>query len=250
MTGAAAIAATVKGCSSLREAVDAAVPWFQGRVCLFLVDNLWPTKNCRTGFLRDLRQLLRESPASRMAISTRSTTIARCAGAVVKFGARDPLGSVSEEIFMAHATRGVSVEALACERSELSSSAQKILRICAGLPIALAVTGSAVAFLASTRFDFETACDEYARRLEKKRGNVGDKNTTEGMSLDAGILLSLEFLQDELSKRKLKTDLSISDLYTSLCVLENQACVPVSVLGRMWQLDEGAAWMSSTSSWK
>ncbi len=38
----------------------AAVPWFRGRVCLFLVDDLWPTKNCRTGFLSDLRQLLRE----------------------------------------------------------------------------------------------------------------------------------------------------------------------------------------------
>ncbi len=50
--------------------------------------------------LADLRQLLRESRTSRMAISTRSTTIARCAGAVVKFGARDALGSVSEQMFM------------------------------------------------------------------------------------------------------------------------------------------------------
>ncbi len=49
----------------------------------------------------------------------------------------------------------------------------------------------------------------------------------EGSSLNASILLSLEFLQDELLRRKVKTDRSISDLYTSLCVLEHQAWVPI-----------------------
>ncbi len=39
----------------------------------------------------------------------------------------------------------------------------------------------------------------------------------------------------------MKTDRSISDLYTSLCVLEHQAWVPVSVLRRLWELDEDAA---------
>ncbi len=63
----------------------------------------------------------------------------------------------------------------------------------------------------------------------------------EGASLNASILLSLEFLQDEFVTRKLKTDRSISDLYTSLCILEHQAWVPVSVLRRLWQLDEDEA---------
>ncbi len=96
--------------------------------------------------MADLRQLLRESRTSRMAISTRSTTIARCAGAVVNFGARDALGSVSEQMFMAHATRGVCAETFGNQSAEVRNSVQKILWICAGLPIALAVTGSAVAF--------------------------------------------------------------------------------------------------------
>ncbi len=93
---------------TLREAVDAAVLWFQGRVCLFLVDDLWPTKTYKTCFLLDLRQLLRDSPASPMAISTRSIDIAECAGAVVQFGAREPFSTVSLNIFMAHVTRGAS----------------------------------------------------------------------------------------------------------------------------------------------
>ncbi len=193
VTGAATIVATVKGSITLREAVDAAVPWFQGRVCLFLVDDLWPTKTCRTGFLSDLRQLLRDCPASRMAISTRSTTIAKCARAAVKFQARDPFGSASVNIFIAYVTRGASGEIIGSQAQGLRNSVQKILGICAGLPIALAVTGCAVAFLSSAYGDFDTACDTYATRLEKKRNHLGDEDSVEGRSLNASIMLSLEF---------------------------------------------------------
>ncbi len=59
------------------------------------------------------------------------------------------------------------------------------------------VTGSAVALLSDILSDFETACDAYATRLEKKRGSLGDEDTSDGASLNAGILLSLECLQDE-----------------------------------------------------
>ncbi len=62
-----------------------------------------------------------------------------------------------------------------------------------------------------------------------------------GTSLNTSIVLSLEFLEDELLRRKVKTERSVCDLYTSLCVLEHQAWVPVSVLRRLWQLDEDEA---------
>ncbi len=92
--------------------------------------------------------------------------------AVVKFGVRGPLGSVSEKLFMAHATHGASAKTFASQSPELRNSVHKILCISAGLPIAPAVMGSAVAFLSSTLGDFGTACDEYATHLEKKRGNL------------------------------------------------------------------------------
>ncbi len=160
--------------------MDHAAPWFEGKVCLFLVDDIWPVVDCKTGFLTDLRQLLRESPESRMAISTRSTTIGQCAGAVVMFEARDPLGIVSEEMFMAHATSGICRASVVKGTSNARSSILKILRICAGLPIALAVTGCAVAYLSRAHGDFESACESYATRLEKKTSSVGDEETMEG----------------------------------------------------------------------
>ncbi len=76
LTGATKSVAPVETSTSLREAVDYAFRWFQNKKCLFLVDDLWPTKACPTGYLSELQQLLRESPESRMAVSTRSVSIA------------------------------------------------------------------------------------------------------------------------------------------------------------------------------
>ncbi len=136
-------------------------------------------------------------------------------------------------------------ETFASESPGLRNSVQKSLYICAGLPIALAVTGSAVALRSGTLGNFETAYDAYATRLKKKRGNRGDEDTTDGTSLNAGILLSLECLQDELSKRKVKTDHFIFDLYTSLCVLESQAWILYLFWGGFGNLTEMQLWMLS-----
>ncbi len=179
-----------------------------------------------------------------MAISTRSTAIAQCAGSVVKFEARDPLGTVSKRKFMAHATRGLSGEISTTQGTENGSSISTIVSMCGGLPIALAVTGCAVAYLANLYCYFQKACGEYSEKLEDKLVWIGQGNAMEGTSLDGGIFLSLEFLEAELFHWKKTSPFniaySISDLYTSLCVLQHQAWVPVSVLGRLWQMDEDA----------
>ncbi len=61
-TGATASIAAEECSDSLRDVVDDAVAWFNGKSCLFLVDDLWPTESCVTGYLNELRQLLRGSP--------------------------------------------------------------------------------------------------------------------------------------------------------------------------------------------
>ncbi len=103
ITGATSLGESVRSSSSLQEAVDYAASWFEVKVCLFLIDDVWPTKTCKIGFLADLRQLLRRSPKSRMAITTRSVAVAEFAGSVVSFGPRDTFGPVSQNYF--HVTR-------------------------------------------------------------------------------------------------------------------------------------------------
>ncbi len=80
MTGGKSIAAVVGSSTSLLGSVNYAAQWFENRVRLFVDDDIWPVLNCRTGFYTDLRELLRESPHRRMAVSTHSRAIAQCAG--------------------------------------------------------------------------------------------------------------------------------------------------------------------------
>lgn len=130
------------------------------------------------------------SSQSRMAISTRSTLIAHSARRRIESGARDPLGAVSENIFMMHTTRDGTWKAPQEPDGKRRRSVSTILRICAGLPLALAVTGCAVAFLAEKFGDDESACDDYASRLEKLRRELGEEQAEGSTSLNAAICLS------------------------------------------------------------
>ncbi len=84
------------------------------------------------------------------------------------FGARDPVGGVSVAIFMTHA-------GMTCAESEadVSESMGKILRWCGGLPIALSVTGCAVAYLMRTGWRFQLACDSYVKDFEEEKNGSG-----------------------------------------------------------------------------
>ncbi len=245
LCGASETAAKVENSTSLKEAVAFAFTWFQEKECLLLIDDKWPTEECPTGFLTDLRQLLRESPRSRMAISTRSVEIAYGAGLVVDFGAREPLGAVSVNIFMKYAQKSIPLGSAPATGDALLPSVTKILQWCAGLPIALSVSGSAVALLVRNVGSLEMACEIYANDFEERAMNLSDKRDRDGSRLSDGILLSLKYLQVEFSNWKeresVEIDRTIRELYTSLCVLMKQLWVPISVLGAMWNLDEKSA---------
>ncbi len=235
LTGATTTAEKAKSATSIADAVDFAVTWFKGKVCLYLVDDLWPAENLPWGYFHDLCQLVRGCERSRMAISTRSLSIAKKAGCPVKFDIREPQGRASIDIFMAHACGDSTGPSSFAGVDGLRSSLSKILGICGGLPIALSVIGHSVCKGVVHYGTFERACDAYAAKLEKRRELVGEKEAEGGTSLNAGIELSLESIEPEFSQcvaeYSLETDHTVSDLYISLCVLPEQMWIPVSFFG-------------------
>lgn len=102
-TGATFSAAEVDSVPSLEASVSHASAWFRGKRILFLVDDVWPTRNRPEGYLSDLKLLLQGSPYSRMAISSRSRLIASSIGSHVDFDAREPHGFIAVSMFMSHA---------------------------------------------------------------------------------------------------------------------------------------------------
>ncbi len=226
---------------SVREAVDCAVEWFEGKMCLFLVDDVWPTAGSKTGFFSDLRQLVRCSTQSRMAISTRSTDIALEAGSVVNFGVRDPTGPVSERMFMRYASLTAHSNSPLERSGSPWRSVSRVLSQCGGLPIAISVAGCAVR-LKRLHSSLETACNVYADELQNKRASLGHTEISGGTSFNTRIQLSLDYLdaafKDWKAQYAPEAKQNISDIYISLCVLKKQTWVPVSVLSRFWKLNK------------
>ena len=225
---------------SLRELIEEAAMWFSGKRCLFLVDDVWPTGNRETGYLQEVQEILRESPDSRMAVSTRSVEIARAAGLIVPFDAREPTESMSKTLFMHYVTVCVPSVSYTEVEAEVESSVGKILLLCGGLPIALAVAGCGVASLAHVHGNFKSACILYAKQLEDKVIDLGEEKIGGCGSLNAGIAPSLECMEANWEDAA-ETGHSAMELYTSLCVLEKQGWIPVSVLCRMWKVYKGMA---------
>lgn len=230
LTGAISRADAVESASSLAIAVSIAADWFNGQRILFLVDDIWPTSSRLQGFLPDLLKLLQGSPESRMALSTRSRTIAVETGSYVDFAARDPQGSVALGIFLSHA----GVPGTQCTDCR-SDTVRGILDRCGGLPMALAVTGGAVALRIGLGLEFEIACQMYLKLLVEEL-NLG------ASLLDSAISLSLSSLEEEAeADGKGRHRYTFREMYTSLCVLRHQQFAPVPVLSRMWDTTESSA---------
>lgn len=231
VTGAIQSAKEVQSAKTLADAVSNAAIWFVGKRILFLIDDIWPSPSRPEGYLPELEGLLQGCPESRFAISTRSLQVATKGGSYVDFGARDPCGTISFAIFMAHASPRVQAGDSHLE------AARGILESCAGLPIALSVAGAAVSRKVLAGLRFEYACQAYFKKVcEHRVLNPGAK------FLDTAIRISLTTLEEEHQSSEDGTcSLSVDELYESLCILDNQQFAPVPVLARMWGISEQKA---------
>lgn len=56
----------------VKNAVNGAALWFQGKCNLFLIDDIWRTSSCYQGYLQLLRRILTGSTLSRVIVTTRN----------------------------------------------------------------------------------------------------------------------------------------------------------------------------------
>lgn len=226
LTGGRSKAFEVKSASSLSDAVACAATWFLGKRLLLLVDDLWPTPGRPQGYFPELAGLLRSSPDSRIALSTRSVDVAIENGFHVDFLPRDRQGRVAVAIFLKHARPNTMFG---------EKHVRRILSLCAGFPIVIAMAGATVALQVNTGLPFGTACETYY-------GLLSDAMLCGVPLLDAVVSLSLDALEHCASQNwNLNTAFTFRQLYCSLRVLQSQQRTQVSALGRMWMVNEATA---------
>ena len=124
----------------LESAVATTSSWFAGKRVLFVCDDLWQTTSSRSGYFKELRDLVSCCPESHMLISTRNDKIGPQGSAKVVFEPRPTTGGAARGIFLKSA--GLNDEAVSSSGAD--DLVIEILELCRGVPLTLSIAGAQV----------------------------------------------------------------------------------------------------------
>lgn len=227
----------IMNAGSVKQAVDLSTKWFEKKRVLFLLDDIWPTEDNSIGYFEELRRLV--SDVGRIAITTRNKDIAHAAGHPVHFGARDPQGVESRNILFKYAHIQDNTE----EIKTVEIGIRTVLDQCAGLPLALGITGKALWHLTSEgSMSLNNALEFYVSKLGKANADLVLESLGSYPNLQTSVLTSLN-MADDLGKsvnmvRRFRRQISVRDMYMRLSVVRKQAEVPASMLGKLWNMSQ------------
>ena len=236
-SGGKELAKEIRRASSLREVVCQTAGWLEDRAVLLVCDDLWATEHHQLGFVRELKQMLRLAPKSGLLISSRVRMILLAASSSpVSFDCAEPQGSKAREI-LGRAAFGDDWRQITSNwNAELEYV--EILKVCAGLPLALGIAGSCVKSDYEDSKDASFSVKNYWRRLDR-----GGLNQLQGVNFEYHVdglkhvvEASLQLCEKWGFSGGRNTDMR--RLFRSLCVLEKQQLIPVSTLEQYWGLDE------------
>lgn len=236
-SGGKILAAELRGEGRLDHVIRKVRGWFAGHTCLFVFDDLWRSKDIGEDILVEMSVLVShggdDRRASALLYSTRDKSLSE-QGSTVPFEARDPFGEIAKKILLNSAGADpAEINNLSC-----TDAIFRILEKCGGLPVILNLCGTTARQIRASLpgneyeawkilWDNLTANDLVTQRPD----NYG--------SLDAALLVALKFLDDHSSEAKgMPCPLSFREMHRALCLLAEQDWVPLSVLKRLWKLQD------------
>lgn len=223
-------------------AANRSAEWFTSRRALFIIDDIWPSSRSSVGHVDVLRVLA--TPTNAVLYTTRHRNIANMLAAHTAAVKRieikpelDVCGPRASRMLFSHA----DAPPLALSLSQLNDF-HTVLRCCNGIPLALAVAGSAIEFARSRQGADTVWTDglrEYARRQREFGCTVAEDDFRErpAYNFKATITTCLDSADEwalELCRRHGDATFSVSELFQRLCVLPRRSSTPESVLHRLW----------------
>ena len=139
-SGGEKLANEIDDSGPLESAVATTSSWFAGKKVLFVCDDLWQTTSSRSGYFKELRDLVSCCPESHMLISTRNDKIGPQGSAKVVFEPRPTTGGAARGIFLESA--GLNDEAVSSSGTD--DLVIEILELCRGVPLTLSIAGAQV----------------------------------------------------------------------------------------------------------
>ncbi|CDF33339.1 WD40-repeat containing protein [Chondrus crispus] len=215
--------------------------WFCSHVCLFIIDDVWVVNDIDANILQKLSVLADTAGGSgarrsRLLYSTRDKEL-RQIGERVAFEPREKEGKEAVDM-LAHASEanGEEVDDARCKEA-----VSEILKMCGGLPLALNVAGTSVRYMRDRwQGELSEAWGAYLSRM-KSRNTIREKSPQDGYSsLNGTLHTSLDILESYVG-RSAETDdeFSFRKMHRSLCVMKKQDRIPLSLVGDLWEMEEG-----------
>ena len=207
----------------------------KGKAVVLVCQDVWATGNNELGYVRELKQKLRDAPKSGLLISTRDRTIAQAvSGSPVNFECVEPLGRKAREI-LGWAAFGPNWDQITFDR-DAKLKYLKILKVCARLPLAIGIAGSALKSVDGEQRYMVLSL--IMRRLNRGKLNrlqyPNGEYDRDGLNYVVKASLQLCELWGFSGGRNRDT----RHLFQSMFVLEEQQLIPESTLERYSDLDE------------
>lgn len=206
--------------------------WFQGKNCLFLIDDIWFRNGITVEKIKCLSGVC-GNENSRICITTRDTRLLMDGGSCFRcviFRPQDPYGQRASDILL----RGARELRPPLDTDEFDAY-EKILRVCNGLPLMLASAGKTIQHLKSRNPNAKNVWRASAREVSLKCFKKSIHfffqyldNTSELMeSTDT----ALEMIEKDLKIGCCKRH------FESFCVVQQEHSIPISLLERLWKAE-------------
>lgn len=213
---------------SLPVAIRVTGEWFREHACLFIIDDIWCVRGITPHIINELCNIARHR-LSRVAYTTRDERLV--CGKHVFFQARPKDGNEAKQILL-RCAGGISAPSSGPARDAFTG----VLNVCDGLPLSLAIAGSAVGSLLGRRNveNEEHVWQEYLDRrgpdeMLENISNVSDK------CMERSVLLSLDLIDEARGTKHAQ------HIFGGFCVLRKQQAAPISVVARLWGLEVAEA---------
>lgn len=232
--GSSRLASEMKNTVEIGKVVETVAQWLNERAVLFVCDDLWPLPNNELGYVPELKKLLRDTPKSALLVSTRDRKIARAVGnSPVPFKSLEPLGLKAREI-LSTASFGKDWKYVP-ENWGCANEFERILHVCAGLPLLLSIAGSSISIDYEDSEDVSFSVAAYWERLQDS--TLAHLQEEHNPDYHHG---GLEHVVEASLKvccswgRNGGWNYDIRQLFISLCVLDKQLSIPESTLMIFW----------------
>ncbi|PXF42698.1 Vegetative incompatibility protein HET-E-1 [Gracilariopsis chorda] len=227
-TGGTQFCRRIREARTVGEASDKAREWFEGRKCLFLVDDIWEANGITPLELKQLGRMLNDE--SLLVFTSRSVRFMEGADTDVHFRPLHVHGELAQRMLMKHA----GIESYVDLRSANRKAVKGILERCKGLPLTLGIAGAAMWRYFDSGVDYQDVLSKYYDDLKSKEENiVAGRAELYDPPLRLIVDKSLKVLDTESRFEK-----SFKEMFQGFCVLQKHQSVSGHVLQGLWNLDD------------